>query len=85
MATVVKIPFTENIDHLLEKAWKESRNYDGQFTGDNNSGNFDFKALGSRFTGNYKVRGTIIEVVFTNKPFLISSVIIKAFLRQHIK
>ncbi|WP_158829327.1 hypothetical protein [Mucilaginibacter lacusdianchii] len=71
MATKLKIPFTENIDLIFKKALQESQNHEGKFSGNKYRGDFDFKALGGRFTGNYQVSGNLIEVIFTNKPFLV--------------
>lgn len=85
MSTKVKIPFTENIDLLYKKALLESQNHEGKFSGNKNNGDFDFKALGGRFTGKYQVSGNLIEVIFTNKPFFVPGVVIETFLKQHIK
>lgn len=85
MATILKIPFTENIDLLFKKALQESQNHEGKFAGNKDKGDFDFKALGGRFTGSYRVSGNLIEVIFTNKPFLMPGIVIETFLKQHIK
>lgn len=78
------IPFTNDINMLLEYGRQQSKAFRGEFNGNIESGNFDFEALGSRFVGSYLVKKKVIEVNISKKPFFIPRVAIDQFLKLHI-
>jgi len=85
VASIIQIPFSEDINILLTRAKEEAKYYKGDFNGNTKSGNFTFEALGSKFIGFYKIERNIIEVTLDKKPLLIPIFVIETFLKTHIK
>jgi len=85
MSCKVTIPYSANINDILEMGRREATAYNCQFSGDTSSGAFNVSALGGVFNGTYIVYEKVIEILFSNKPFFIPCSLIETFLRSHVK
>ena len=83
--TIIKIPFTSDINNIVSYGKDQSRNFEGNFKGDAKGGNFDFKSPAGTFAGEYKVYSNVIEIILSNKPIYLPTFVIEKFLKQHIK
>ena len=75
---------TQNIDQVFQQAMDEIKNFGGEFNGNINGGNFNVKALGGAFIGNFKRSGKAIEWEIVSKPFFIPCSVIENFLSGHL-
>jgi hypothetical protein len=85
MACKFYIPYTESITDLLKKGIQEAREFNGVFNANEQFGDFKIPAFNSFFTGRYLVNETTIEVIISDKPFIVPCVLIEKFLKTHIK
>lgn len=56
----------------------------GNLNGDENSGTFNVKVLGSSIEGSYTITGSQLNVTITDKPFFLGCGQIESFLKQRI-
>ena len=78
------IPFTKSAMDVLEKAKKTVESQGGNFTGDENSGNFDVSIFGNTVVGSYAVIGQELNFDITDKPFLVPCNMIENFLKSQL-
>lgn len=84
MACNFSIPFSGAADDVLSKAKSAVEGQGGNFKGDTNSGNFDVSVFGSTIVGSYAVNGQDLDIVISDKPFLIPCSTIEGFLKNKI-
>ena len=78
------IPFTKSVTDILEKAKKTVESQGGNFTGDENTGNFDVSIFGNTVIGSYAVSGQELNIDVTDKPFLVPCNMIENFLKSQL-
>ena len=78
------IPFTKSVSDILQKAKKTVESQGGNFTGDENSGNFDVSIFGNTVVGSYAVIGQELNIDITDKPFLVPCNMIENFLKSQL-
>jgi hypothetical protein len=79
-----KIPFTGSSEEVFRKAQKAVQSQNGNFTGDNNNGEFEVTVFGNTIAGTYTFVGNEMDVVITSKPFLLSCGMIENYLKSQI-
>ena len=78
------IPFTKSVTEILAKAKKTVEAQSGNFTGDENTGNFDVCIFGNTVIGSYAVQGQNLNIDITEKPFLVPCNMIENFLKSQL-
>ncbi|MCY7292610.1 MAG: hypothetical protein LH615_10565 [Ferruginibacter sp.] len=78
------IPFTKSVTEILEKAKKTIESQSGNFTGDENAGNFDVSIFGNTVIGSYLVNGQDLNIDITEKPFLVPCSMIESYLKNNL-
>ena len=78
------IPFTKSVKDILEKAKQTVESQGGNFTGDENTGNFDVSIFGNTVIGSYAVSGQELNIDITDKPFLVPCNMIENFLKSQL-
>lgn len=78
------IPFTKSVTEILEKAKKTIESQSGNFTGDENAGNFDVSIFGNTVIGSYTVTGQELNIDISEKPFLVPCNMIESFLKNQL-
>lgn len=78
------IPFSGDAQQILTKAKSTVESQQGVFTGDLNSGIFEVTVFANTIKGSYQVSGQNLDLVITDKPFLIPCSTIEGFLRSKI-
>jgi len=78
------IPFTKSVTEILEKAKKTIESQSGNFTGDENAGNFDVSIFGNTVIGSYSVNGQNLNIDITEKPFLVPCNMIESYLKNNL-
>jgi hypothetical protein len=79
-----KIPFTGSSEEVFRKAQKAVQSQNGNFTGDNNNGEFEVTVFGNTIAGAYTFVGNEMDVIITSKPFLLSCGMIENYLKSQI-
>jgi hypothetical protein len=79
-----KIPFTGSSEEVFRKAQKAVQSQNGNFTGDNNKGEFEVTVFGNTIAGTYTFVGNEMDVIITSKPFLLSCGMIENYLKSQI-
>ena len=74
------VTFSGSAANAIAKSKAEIEKQGGMFNGDDNSGSFSVKVLGT-IAGTYTVSGSQINIVITNKPLLISCSQIASFMQ----
>lgn len=78
------IPFTGDADIILDKAKSAVEKQSGNFTGDLNGGQFDVSIFGQGIIGGYTVSNGNLNIVITEKPFMVPCNAIENFLKSQI-
>jgi hypothetical protein len=78
------IPVTGSPDALLNKARSAVQGQGGTFNGDSNTGNFKVTVFGNTIAGNYTVAGGNMNIVITDKPFMLSCGMIESYLKGQV-
>jgi hypothetical protein len=78
------IPFSGEAETILLKAKSAVESQQGNFTGDINSGNFEVTVFANTIAGTYNVSGQNLNLIITDKPFLVPCSTIESFLRSKI-
>ena len=84
MACEFSMPFSGDADTVLAKAKKAVQSQGGNFSGDATSGDFDVSVFGNKMVGTYTVAGQTLNILITDKPFLIPCSTIEGFLKNQI-
>lgn len=77
-------PFTGNPEIVLNKAKSAVESQGGTFQGDQQSGNFNLTVFGNTIAGSYTLAGSSMEVIITEKPFLLPCGTIEGFLKSQL-
>jgi hypothetical protein len=76
--------FTGSAADTIQKVRSEIQKQNGNFDGDETSGAFDVKVLGSPIKGSYQVAGSEIGVSIEQKPIFISCDQIRSFMQNYM-
>lgn len=68
----------------LDKARKAVESQGGTFTGDTTAGQFSVTVFGNVIAGNYTVAGSNLDILITEKPFLLPCPAIESYLKSAI-
>lgn len=74
----------DNATLVLQNARSAVRGHGGQFEGDEQAGSFRLTVLGSTIAGSYFVAGQSIDIVVSDKPFLLPCGTIESFLKSQL-
>ena len=83
-ACTFTVPFTGDAENILGKAKHLVEKNGGNFTGDINAGEFSLSVFGNSISGNYTVTGTELNMVITDKPFMIPCSMIENMLSEQL-
>lgn len=78
------IGFTGSAADMVAKVQSQIEKQGGSFNGDDSSGSFSVKVLGSTIAGSYTITGSEINVTITDKPFFVGCSQIEGFLKSQI-
>ena len=78
------IPFSGNAGNVLAKARSAVQSQGGTFQGDEQAGNFHLSVFGNTIAGAYTVTGQTMEVIISEKPFLLPCSTIEGFLKAQL-
>lgn len=78
------IPFSGPAENVLAKAKAAVESQNGDFSGDVNSGSFQVSVIGNVIRGNYNVSAQTLNLMITDKPFLVPCSTIESFLKSKI-
>ena len=84
MACNFNIPFSGDAVEILSKARNAVEGQGGNFTGDENAGNFDVSVFGNTVIGSYRSSANQLQIVIDSKPMFISCGMIESFLKNKI-
>lgn len=76
----ITIPFTQPASDLINSLRTKVQTQGGTFSGDENSGTISVPLLGSKIAGSYTINGQQVNIIITDKPFLISCNQIQGYL-----
>jgi len=79
-----RIPFSGDVNNVLNKAKSTVQGQGGNFTGDTNSGEFNVSVFGSNIAGHYTIVGNEMDITITDKPFMIPCSTIQGFLKNQL-
>lgn len=85
MACDFSIPFSGNAEDVLTKARRAVESQGGQFNGDTSSGDFHVAVFGNKIAGAYTVNGQSLNIVITDKLFMVPCSAIENFLMGQLK
>lgn len=69
---------------ILQKARSAVTAQGGNFEGNEQSGQFNLSVFGSTIAGNYSVTGGTMDIVISDKPFMLPCVTIEGFLKSQL-
>lgn len=78
------IPFEGAAEKLLIKARFAVESQGGTFTGDTQAGNFSVTVYGNTIVGSYTVSGQDMNLIISDKPFMIPCSMIEGFLKNQL-
>ena len=84
MACEFSLLFSGDADNVLVKAQRSVEGQGGNFNGDTNSGDFSVSVFGNKIVGTYTVSGQNMQVIITDKPFMIPCSAIESFLKNQL-
>ena len=84
MACNFKIPFSGSAEAVVNKARSTVQSQGGNFSGDTTNGNFDVTVFGSTIKGSYNVVGSELDIIISDKPFLLPCNTIEGFLKSQL-
>jgi hypothetical protein len=84
MACSFNLKFSDPANIAIGKAREAVESQNGNFNGDEHSGNFEVSVFGNNIKGNYTVDGQILNLVITDKPFFVPCSTIESFLSKNI-
>jgi hypothetical protein len=77
-------PIQGNPADILQKARAAVTGQGGTFEGNEQSGQFNLTVFGSTITGSYSVAGSQMDILISDKPFLLPCVTIEGFLKSQL-
>lgn len=84
MACNFSLKFSDPANIAIGKARSAVEAQNGNFQGDEHSGNFEVNVFGNNIKGNYTVDGQLLQLVITDKPFFVPCSMIESFLSKNI-
>ncbi|HSQ45108.1 MAG TPA: hypothetical protein VLM16_08940 [Ginsengibacter sp.] len=78
------IPFSGPAESILAKAKAAVESQNGDFNGDIHSGSFEVSVFGNLIRGSYNVSAQTLNLMISDKPFLIPCSTIESFLKSRI-
>lgn len=84
MSCNFKIPFSGSAEEVLSKAKSTVQSQGGNFSGDSYAGDFDVTVFGNTIKGSYTVAGSELNIVISDKPFLIPCSTIEGYLKGQL-
>ncbi len=78
------VPFSGDVENVLNKATSAVQSQGGQFNGDASSGQFSVSVFGNNIAGSYTVVDQQMNIVINSKPFLIPCSTIESFMKNQI-
>jgi hypothetical protein len=76
--------FSGDPNTVLQKARKAVTGQGGNFEGDTQNGTFDLTVFGNTIAGSYTVSGQNMDIVISEKPFLLPCSTIEGFLKAQL-
>lgn len=83
-ACTFSIPFSGDATAVLDKAKKAVEKQSGEFNGDTQAGNFSVSFFGQSIVGGYTVSGNNLDIVISDKPFMVPCSAIESFLKSQV-
>ncbi len=77
-------PFSGDASSVVNKARSAVQGQNGNFSGDDNSGQFNVSVFGSTIAGHYSIVGNQMEITISDKPFMIPCSTIESFLKNQL-
>jgi hypothetical protein len=84
MACTFTTSVTGDINELYRQALLEMPKHDITFNGNVHGGDFSIRTVVGEIEGSFKVKGQIIEWIFTKKPIFIPCKAIETVLKKHL-
>lgn len=84
MACKINLPFHQSAAEALGKAKAAVLSQNGNFNGDENSGDFDLNVFGNFIKGNYTVEGQVLKLEITDKPIFVPCAMVESFLKKQL-
>ncbi|MDB5201141.1 MAG: hypothetical protein JWQ27_550 [Ferruginibacter sp.] len=84
MSCTFNLPFTGSVAESLQKAKSAVEGQSGTFNGDENSGEFALSVFGNNIAGSYTVTGHMLNIIISDKPFMVPCSMIESFLQKQI-
>ncbi|MBS1495893.1 MAG: hypothetical protein JSU03_09795 [Bacteroidetes bacterium] len=84
MSCNFNIPFAGSATIILQKAKTAVESQGGNFTGDESAGNFNVSIFGNLIVGSYSVAGQQLNLLISEKPFMIPCSTIESFLKKQL-
>lgn len=78
-----KIPFSGSSEQVLNRAKTAVEGQGGTFSGDEISGNFEVKVMGT-IRGSYSVLGNELDISIDSKPMFVGCGMIESFLKSKL-
>ena len=78
------IPFSGKAEDILQKAKSFVESQSGNFNGDIHAGNFDLSVFGNTIVGSYTTDGNELNLVISDKPFMVPCSLIESMLKQKL-
>lgn len=79
------IPFSRPLNDMVDKARRVVEEQGGQFTGDDQSGQFHVSIMGNTVAGSYRVEGQELQIEITEKPMFAPCSLIESYLKQQLE
>ncbi len=80
----ISIPFTGSAETILSKAKKFIESQSGNITGDTLQGDFDLSVFGNAIAGSYTTEDQTLNLLITDKPFMVPCSMIESMLKQKL-
>ena len=84
MACSFSFPFTGDASSLTASIRRKVLAGNGQFGGDDSTGNFALEAIGASIAGVYAINGNEIMITIQKKPFFLSCNMIRDYVSQNL-
>ncbi|MEO7049176.1 MAG: hypothetical protein ABI091_27980 [Ferruginibacter sp.] len=84
MSCNFNIPFSVSAETIVQKARSTVESQGGTFNGDENSGNLNVSIFGNTIVGSYSINGQELNVIISEKPFIVPCSAIESFLTKQL-
>jgi hypothetical protein len=78
------IPFNGPVNVAIEKAKAAIESQNGDFNGNDTSGEFSVTIFGNTVKGNYTITGQMLHLAITQKPLFVPCSMIESFLLKQV-